>query len=205
MSISNAISRSKQDHLSSQLQKAKFSLNFLTWQLWRVLNQRDWAAATSLQMRGRTLSPVLSFQKAWMHYPTVTLHWRRKSPWTPRLLPTYSMWRVERSADQSQSKKRENVKKKKKKVYREERMQADTVGNGPFGYTASKTCNEDARKESFWAFLFSKITAENKGNPVWCTICISRINTMCNQFSSIWSQSESCDWERKRQVNKVVT
>lgn len=42
-------------------------------------------------------------------------------------------------------------------------MQEDTVGNGPFGYTASETCDEDARKESFRAFLL-RIAAEDKGN-----------------------------------------
>lgn len=35
--------------------------------------------------------------------------------------------------------------------YREERMQENTVGMGPFGYIASKTRNEDARKK-FSAF-----------------------------------------------------
>lgn len=63
------------------------------------------------------------------------------------------MWRVERSADQSQSKKKWRKCKKKKESlmpgYREERMQEDTVGNVPFGYTACETCNEDARQEVF--------------------------------------------------------
>lgn len=36
--------------------------------------------------------------------------------------------------------------------YGEERMQEDTVGNGPFGYTASETYDEDAKKESFSFF-----------------------------------------------------
>lgn len=80
------------------------------------------------------------------------------------------MWRVERSADQSQSgkkkkKKEENVKKKEVSCLATEREDAwGYVRNGPFGYTASETCNEDAKKGSFCAFFFSKRAAEDKEN-----------------------------------------
>ena len=62
------------------------------------------------------------------------------------------MWRVERSADQSQSKKR------KEKSLREERMQRDTGGHAASGCTACKT----AMKMQEVCEHFLKITAEDK-------------------------------------------
>lgn len=100
----------------------------------------------------------------------------------------------------------ENVKKKKKKESlmpgcREERMQEDTVGNGPFGYTASQTCNEDAREESFRAISFlPEITAEDKEKRRVCSsaICISHNNnkTVRRQFDA---RSVRILWFRKRE------
>lgn len=63
-------------------------------------------------------------------------------------------------------KKRRKQQKKKKLMssYREERMQEDTVKNGPFSYTVFETCNEDAREvsELFFHLFFSKFTPKDK-------------------------------------------
>lgn len=84
-------------------------------------------------------------------------------------------------------KNEENVKKKKSLMpgYREERMREDTVGNGPFGYTASETCNEDAREEVFEHFFFQRpLQRTTRILLLWITICISHNNkTMCHSVT----------------------
>lgn len=44
--------------------------------------------------------------------------------------------------------KKMSIKKSLMSGYREERMQEDTVKNGPFSYTVFETCTEDAWKVS---------------------------------------------------------
>lgn len=134
------------------------SLSYLAhW--WRVPNQRD---------ERKDTSPVLSFQMAWMHYPTVTLHKRKKISMKTKTVTNIlyvKSWKERRSKYISIKMKKMSKRKSLMPGYREESMQEDTVGIGPFGYIASKTWNEDARKESFEHFFFLQITPEEKENP----------------------------------------
>lgn len=62
--------------------------------------------------------------------------------------------------------------------YREERMQEDTVGNSPFSYTASETCNEDARKD--------RCRGQRESWPYNAQSAFHGNNkTMCHQFNMI--------------------
>lgn len=106
--------------------------------------------------RKDTVSPVLSFQKAWMHYPSVTLHWRRKSPWTTRLLPTYvKSWKERRSKSVKGGKNARKKKKKKKKKQPHTRLQR---GDDAVGYSKKWPLQLygiwGSQCRRFWTFFF---------------------------------------------------
>ena len=150
-----------------------------------VLNQRHWAADTGWHERKDSVSSAV-LSKGVNALSNRNPARQRKSPWTPRLLPTYvKSWKQLRS--KSKWKKKKNMSKKVRQQRREH-----TVGNRPLAMKMAEKFLSFLNLFSFYAFK-----DHSKGSLLLLDWVHNLHFTQQQKQHVTTSHSESCDTERK--------